>query len=340
MMNRLKKSIKWYPSVDLTGVLSDQRIWLGVLAPVYVFSFSLFRCYVETALLAREEFFSYYTALHHMLWNSATIVMIILLVHFILKVPVSRLLWLMYGITLMVIPLLFAVVTGRELQLEYLRGSFSEILGHILTFCLTYTRNRPLTIEIIVIFLSMIAVGYIYSRSWRRAFILAVVVHVSGNLFAVHWFGPIPHARSVINFNSQLTHHQFMAAVWLAAVTVLTLVFVWRARWVGRMPRLWRRVIFWSASAWLITAALVKTVGWFHTPFDIFIAGLPIAFLATVMVFIVAAKAKIVSRGAWMAVGIVFVLQLAVMGPVYLDISERYLQSERALPSWLVPIDK
>ena len=89
--------------------------------------FSVFRCYVETGLLAKHSFFSYYVALHHTLWNASTILVIILLMHLILKVPIVRLIWVMYGITLMAIPLLYAMVTQEHLQLEYLEDLFLRL---------------------------------------------------------------------------------------------------------------------------------------------------------------------------------------------------------------------
>jgi hypothetical protein len=302
-----------------SGVMSNRNTLLNAFAPVYFIFFSLFRCYVETGLLAKHSFFSYYVALHHTLWNASTILVIILLMHFILKVPVARLIWVMYGITLMAIPLLYAMVTQKHLQLEYLRGSFSEIIGYVATFCWTYTKNRPLTIELLVIFFSMVAVGYVYTRSWPRALCLAVTVYIVGNIFAIHWVGPIRTSRSVVLFQTQWSHHQFMAAFWLSMLTVLSILFIWQAGWFGGNKRSWIYATLAAASVWMIQTIVFKSTGWFNRPFDIFMSGLPVATLTFFSVRLLSSQRNIFSGWTFGTMGIIFLMQMAVIGPIYFN---------------------
>jgi len=312
------------------------RLGVRVFAPVYFFAFSILRCYIESELLARESYFSFYTALHHTLWNAATILMIILVVHLVVKVPIIRLLWLMYGITLMAIPLLYAILAGQNLQLEYLKGSFTEIVGHIVTFCFLHPVNKPLSIEIMVIFLSMLALGYGYTRSWHRAVILAAAVHLLGNMFAIHWIGPVPYARSVVVVTSQLGHHQFMSSVWLFVLTALTLMLVWRAGWFSGSKRLWLKLFLWTLSVWGGFAAVIQKTGWFVQPFDIFISGLMPATLTFLFAAALSPERRLFPKTTWAAFGLVLMLQLTVMGPFYLH-EEAWFFSRPALPEWLVP---
>jgi uncharacterized membrane protein (DUF441 family) len=304
--------------INASDVLPNWKIRLNAFAPVYFIFFSLARCYIETGLLARHSFFSYYVALHHTLWNASTILMIILLMHFILKVPIVRLVWVMYGVTLMAIPLLYALATGEHLQLEYLRGSFSEIVGYVATFCWAYTKNRPLTIELLVIFFSMITIGYAYSRSWPRAFLLAVLVYIVGNLFAINWVGPVRHSKSVFLFQTQWHHHQFMAAFWLFMLTVLLIVFVRQAEWFGRGQRSWCYAVLAAAFVWMLQAAVFKSIGWFNQPFDIIMSGLPAVTLAFIGVNLLFAKRENFFGWTFAAMSIIFILQIAVIGPIYL----------------------
>lgn len=319
---RMKFSSKEKPidyDINASDVMPNWKILLNAFAPVYFILFSLFRCYVETGLLARHSFFSYYVALHHTLWFTSIILMIILLMHFILKVPIVRLIWVMYGVTLMAIPLLYAIAAGEHLQLEYLRGSIFEIIGYVATFCWAFIKNRPLTIELLVIFVSMIAVGYVYTRSWLRAFSLAVTVHIAGNLFAINWIGPVGLSKSVFLFQTQWSHHQFMAAFWLFMLTVLFILFIWQAGWFGGSRRSWCYAALAAAFVWMVQAIVLKNTGWFNRPFDIIMSGLPAVTLAFFGVMLLFTKREIFSGWTFASVSIILVIQLAVLGPIYLN---------------------
>ena len=292
--------------------------WVQAFAPIYFLLFSLLRCYVETGLLAKQGFFSYYTALHHVLWFTSIILMIILLVNLFLKVPITRLLWLMYGVTLTAIPLFYAMVTGEHLCMQYLGGSFRDILSHVVTFCLTYPRNRPLTIELLIIFLSMIGVGYYYSRSWPRSVALAVAVHLFGNIFAIHWFGPAPYTKAIIAIKTQWSNNALMAVIWLYPLTALAMLFMWRAGWFGGSRRSWLSAAIWAAVAWVVYVVIARMTGWFMRPFDIVTSGLPVTTLAFLLVSILSSGHRMLSRCAWATMSIVFLIQLAVVGPIYL----------------------
>jgi len=305
--------------MNASDAMPNRNILLNAFAPVYFIFFSLFRCYMETGLLAKHSFFSYYVALHHVLWFASIILVIILLMHFILKVPIVRLIWVMYGVTLMAIPLLYAMMRQEHLQLEYLRGSFSEIIGYIATFCWAYTKNRPLTIELLVIFFSMIAVGYAYTRSWYRALALAVSAYMVGNIFAIHWVGPIPYSKSVVLLQTQWSHHQFMAAFWLAMLTVLSVLFIWQAGWFGGNKRSWLYATLAAASVWMIQTIVFKSTGWFNRPFDIFMAGLPVVTLTFFSVRLLSSERNIFSGWTFGTMGIILLMQMAVIGPIYIN---------------------
>jgi uncharacterized membrane protein (DUF441 family) len=306
-------------TIDAADNLSNRRVFLNAVAPVYFLSFSLLRCYVETAILADQSAFSYYVALHHTLWFATTILIIILLMNFILKVPIMRLLWVMYGITLVAIPLFYAMVTGENLRLEYLRGSFSEIISYIATFCWTYLRNRPLTMELLIIFFSMFAVGYAYTKSLYRAIFLAVSVHIAGNIFAIHWVGPIPYAKSVFTFRTQWSPHQFMSVFWLYGLTIVAVLFIWRAGWFG-IKRSWIYSALAAASIWVVQVIIFKTTGWFNRPFDSLTAGLPAVTLAFLLVRLFSSERATTFGRALATMSAIFLIQLAVMGPIYFNI--------------------
>jgi hypothetical protein len=318
-MNIASKETPKDNRMKATDAISKWKILLNAFAPVYFICFSVFRCYVETGLLAKHSFFSYYVAMHHTLWNASTILVIILLMHFILRVPIVRLIWVMYGVTLMAIPLLYAMVTQEHLQLEYLRGSVSEIIGYVATFCWAYTKNRPLTIELLVIFLAMVSVGYAYTRNWLRALGLAVSVYIVGNIFAIHWVGPIPYSKSVVLLKTQWSHHQFMAAFWLFMLTVFSIFFIWQAGWFGGNKRSWIYAALAAASIWMVQTIVFKSTGWFNRPFDIFMSGLPAVTLTFFGVRLLSSERHIFSGWTFGSMGIIFLMQMAVISPIYFN---------------------
>ena len=305
--------------MNASSAMPKWKILLNAFAPVYVILFSVFRCYVETGILAKHSYFSYYVAMHHTLWNACTILAIIILMHLILRVPIVRLIWVMYGVTLMAIPLLYAMVTQEHLQLEYLKGSFSEILGYVATFCWAYSKNRPLTIELLVIFFAMVIVGYAYTRRKLRALGLAVSVYIVGNILAIHWVGPIRYSKSIVLLQTQWSHHQFMAAFWLSMLTVISILFIWQAGWFGGDKRSWIYAALSAASVWIIQTIFFKSTGWFNRPFDLFMSGLPAVTLTFFGVRLLSSERKIFSGWTFGSMGIIFVMQMAVIGPIYFN---------------------
>jgi len=180
-------------------------------------------------------------------------------------------------------------------------------------------RNRPLTIELLVIFFSMFAVGYAYTRSFLRALALAVSVHIAGNIFAIHWVGPIPYSKSVIGFKTQWSHHQFMSVFWLNMLTAMVILVIWRAGWFGGMKRSWFYPALAVAAVWMFQVIIFKITGCFNKPFDIFMSGLPAATLTFLSMRLVSSERRMLAGRAWATMSIIFFIQLAVMGPIYFN---------------------
>jgi hypothetical protein len=174
-------------------------------------------------------------------------------------------------------------------------------------------------VELLVIFFSMFVVGYAYTKSLYRALFLALSVHIAGNLLAIHWVGPMPCAKSVIGFRTQWTPHQFMSVLWLNTLSAAALLVIWRAGWFGGTKRSWGYAALAAAFVWGIQAMIFKTAGWFYRPFDILTAGLPASTLTFLWVGQSFSKHKMTSGRARVAICIIFLMQMAVMGPIYFN---------------------
>ncbi|MBI9076198.1 MAG: hypothetical protein JEZ02_12370 [Desulfatibacillum sp.] len=324
---------KFERQVSLTGsctqwfnALNDWRekylFAINALAPAYFFIFVLGRVYLETAVFAPTPFFSYYTACHHMLWFAGTFLSIVLVIHFVLKIPIKDLVILCYGVTLTGLPLVYALVTGLELRLTYLRGGFWEIFTHALTFVWTYEADRALTGELILIFLGITCLGYLVTKSLGRAILAGVCSYAVLMLWAVHWVGKTPHKYAVFSISTWMVSNCLIAIVLLFAFTILMAVAIWRAGLLSRARSAWIKALAAGVTAWAAFSWLMWRTQWFVLPFDIAVSGLPVFTDVVILTALLKGRKCGVSV---LALGIItglFFIQVAVMGPVLVRAEE------------------
>jgi len=294
-------------------------LWLRVFPPIFFVALAWFRCYAETALLAQPPFFGYYIVLQHIIWLTMIMLVIILLAHVILRVPVQNLLWLMYGGVVMLIPLIYTFVFRTPLAMNYLRGSPGGIAAHIVTFCATFPCNRPLTIELVIIFVGMGAIGYLYTRDWRSALGLAIAVHIMGNVLAIEWFGSELHSKSIFIISTRLTNHPLLTVIFLHVLSLLVILLLWRA---GRLncDRWLLRPAIWALGTWIGCAIVAWGTGWFAYGFDCFSAGLPFATGAFLIALFLQRAGNPLSPWTWLCLCVLIFVQLAVFLPIFLHL--------------------
>ena len=292
-------------------------LWLRVFPPVYFIALAWLRCYVETALLAQPPFFGYYIVLQHILWVTMTMLVIILLSHAVLRVPVQNLLWLMYGGTVMLMPLIYTLIFRTPLELNYLRGSLMGIATHIVTFCATYPCNLPLTIELAAIFLGMGIIGYIYTRNWRRALGLAIAVHIMGSVLAIDWFGTGLHSQAIFTISTRLTNHPMLAVIFLHVLSLLVILLLWRGGQLTCDRRLLRSAT-WALGTWIGCAIFAWGTGWFKYGFDCVAAGLPFATGVFLIILFLQHTNPPLSSWTCLCLGVLMILQLMAFMPIFL----------------------
>jgi hypothetical protein len=300
--------------------VEKRRFGIRLAAPFFFFLTALLRCYLETHIIAPQSYFSYFVALHHVIWYFTTILAVILITHLILKVAVEKLLWLMYGAVLLMIPVIIVVIQGKSLMIDYLTGSFREIVMHILTFYYTYEQNLPLRAEIIAIFIGMTVVGYLYSRSLLRGLTLGAAVYLIGNLLAINWLNPFPNSKAVFIVHSALLIHPFMAVVFAHAVTFFSALAASRAGLItgGFRCRLLSAAI--AAAVGSVYMALVAQSGWFSNPIDMVLTALPVWSTAFLTTLCRCRQQVSLSRWFWIIGLTVLFFQWAVLGPIYFHI--------------------
>jgi len=295
----------------------NKRFGIRLAAPIFFFLTALLRCYLETHIIATRSYFSYFVALHHVIWYFTTILAVILVTHLILKVAVEKLLWLMYGAVLLLIPVTVAMVQGDPLLIDYLTGSLSEIITHILTFYFTYEQNLPLRAEITVIFIGMTVVGYLYSGSWWRGLALGAAVYLIGNLLAVSWLGTSPMSKSLFIVHSALLNHPFMAVVCAHALTLVSVVMALRAGLIQGGSRQFLLAAVAAVAAGGVYMVVVTQSGWFSNPIDIVLTSLPVWSTAFAATLFRVREPDSLSRWFWVIALAVLFFQWAVLGPIY-----------------------
>ena len=316
--------------------LEKRRFEIRLAAPAFFFLTVLLRCYLESAVFAVRPYFSYFVAWHHVLWYFTVILFIILVTHLILKVAVERLLWLMYGAVLTLIPVIVVMIQGKPLAADYLTGSCREIISHIATIYFTYRQNWPLTLEVVIIFVGMTVVGYHYSRSLLRGLFLGLTVYLGGNLLAVSWIGSYPYERVVFKVHSALLNHAFMAAVCAHSATFFAFLAAWRAGLMAGSFRYWVASAVTAMAAGFLYMAVVAKTGWFSNPVDIGLTALPVwttTFLAAVRGF---RKKLLPNRWFWVIGLTVLGFQWAVMGPIYFHMGVIRPLTTREF--WMLPL--
>ena len=300
--------------------VKKRQFEISFVAPFFFFLVALLRCYLESQIFSARPYFSYFVALHHVLWYFTVILYIILITHIILKVAVEKLLWLMYGAILLMIPIIVVIIQDKPMSAGYLTGTFWEIAVHIFTIYFTYEKNLPLTPEVILIFIGMTAVGYLYSGSLLRGIALGTAIYFGGNLLAISWISRIPNGKAVFIVLSALQNHPFMAAVYAHAVTFFSFLMTIHAGLIKGNSR----YLFLSAAMAIMVGCLYMTVvalsGWFYNPIDIFLTALPFWTTALLVTLWRYRQQIPMSRWFWVIGLTVLFFQCAVLGPIYFHI--------------------
>lgn len=307
------------------------RSRLVAFAPVFFILVCVTRNWLETNIFAHRDSYSYFTTMHHVAWYASAMLAILLMTHLVLAVPVVRLTWMLYGSVVLFIPIAFAVLTGERLRMEYLRGSPGEVLTHIATFSLTYRRDWPMAVEMVVIFVGMGIVGYLYRRSWPRAVALAVAVYLTIAAVGLAWFNVARTTTPIFPLDTALRRAQpLLAMAWTLVGTALLLVVLWRAGVFASGRRAWRRaavVGLWGWSAWILA---VWALGWFRRPFDIAATALPLVFGAFLVTRLVARDRGTVGAPVWVALALAWVVQVLAIGPITVHQQRRLLRRRPA----------
>ena len=198
-------------------------------APLFFILCAGLRCYFETSVFGKVEFFSYYTFFHHVLWYLSAMLGAMLTLHLILKAEFRDLNWLFYGGVLFFVPILYAHLTDQLLQLKYLDPDVLDIVKNSLSACLLHPKNKPQFLEIVLIDSGVLAYSLFLTRSFKKAIIATLALHVVLTLFGIKWFYSREGSTGVIRISTHLPNHVWMSLIWLGCSTFLIQIILFKS---------------------------------------------------------------------------------------------------------------
>lgn len=208
------------------GALSPDKKTLAFF--VLFCSVILSRNFLETAVVSKRFFLTYFTIFHHFFWYNFIFLWYCICFRYIAGMKREKLPYLMLGAPLVLIPVIYSAVTGLRLQTGYMSGiPLSEIIFHIATLNYFYPENRSFFIELLILGLFIAALSYFISKSVLKSIInLFFAFYGSFFIGGLHLFGVVP-TKAYIKLDSLLLNHQLLALIYyfftVAAIGVLFL---------------------------------------------------------------------------------------------------------------------
>ncbi|WP_028315756.1 hypothetical protein [Desulfatibacillum aliphaticivorans] len=296
---------------------------IALAAPVYFVLFSLLRSYVEIALMGNYPMFSYYRGLHHVLWNATAALVLIMTLQAFTRTEPRKLMGMLFGVTFMTLPLLHSLASGAPLELTYLQGGVKTILRDIATCCLYNPKNRPLSLEMLLLTAGIGALCWLITGSKLKGLGAFFASYLTGTLTAVHWIGLSSRPEALIKVHTELSIHPFQAVVYSMGAMGAALYAAYKQGLFQQDSQAWKRSFGWGAAAWVIGSATILAAGWRQFLFDSIAAGLPLFLSAAIIVRLQQegwkTRANIVSI---CLLTLFLFFQVLVMGPMYLGVQE------------------
>lgn len=245
------------------------------LAPAFFVICACTRCFLETQVVAKLPYFSYYTCLHHLFWYLSTILAAMGVLHLILNLSFSTLNRLFYSGVLLFIPVFHSMLTQTPLHLEYLKPDVLLIIRTSATACLFHPTNSPQFWEILAVDMGIMGFSLFYSQSWKQSFLSLLAVHVTLTLFGVQWFYSKKGSPGAIGLVTHLPGPIYLALIWTAVTTALVEVISFRNHWLDARTQL---VPAWAVGslAWATAFLALKTISGNAAVLDALLVTLPV----------------------------------------------------------------
>ena len=192
---------------------------IEILLFIFLFSVIFSRVYLETAIFAKEPFFSYFVATHHCAWFTFVFFYFSLCARYILGLKPEKIPFLALFSPVIFIPVIHAWIEEVPLKLQYLRGDFTKALFDILTLYKFSEKNSQFFFEMLALLVIFAVLSYIVSHSILRT-VLNIIAGFYGSMFlaGLQLFGVYPKTKAYFPVHTVLKNHVLLSMVYFTAV--------------------------------------------------------------------------------------------------------------------------
>ena len=186
---------------------------------IFLFIVIFSRVYLETAVVAKRFYFSYFVATHHCSWFVFVFFYFALCARYILGLKPEKIKYLALFSPVIFIPIIHAWISETPIKLQYLRGEFSKVLFDILTLYKFSENDSVFFFEMLALLVIFAVLSYIVSRSVLRT-ILNIIAGFYGSMFiaGLQLFGVYPRTKAYFPIHTVFKNHVFLSLVYFTAM--------------------------------------------------------------------------------------------------------------------------
>ncbi len=168
----------------------NQNFWRKIFLGYF------FLLYTTTFRFLFEEFLvglgaHCFLIFHHHYWYFLVFLVIIFWFTLFLKKKITDIYWIVYLMPVTLVPMIYILFSKYTRGLNYLKGdNFIENVKHICTFLLLHPDDRPISVELILVFSATLIYSFIVSKSLWKSFANAALCYLSIISIGTNYISP------------------------------------------------------------------------------------------------------------------------------------------------------
>ena len=196
-----------------------KKCFLGYL---FLFYSVFLRFFFEDFLLGfSSHFFLFF---HQLYWYFLVVLTAIFISSIFLKKKIAELYWFIYFIPVIFVPMLYILFTRKFIALSYINSyNFFENLKHLATFLLYHPNDRPIGIEMILVFSGILIFSLVVSKNLFKSFITALTCYVLIINIGTLYISPFKE-ESILDVNTSMYFQMWMAFKYMSYVFLMIFV--------------------------------------------------------------------------------------------------------------------
>ena len=156
----------------------------------------LFLLYTTTFRFLFEEFLvglgaHCFLIFHHHYWYLLVFLVLLFWFTLFLKKKITDIYWIVYLMPVALVPMIYILFSKYTRGLNYLKGGdFIENVKHICTFLLLHPDNRPISVELMLVFSATLIYSLVVSKSLWKSFANAALCYISIICIGTNYISP------------------------------------------------------------------------------------------------------------------------------------------------------